>query len=142
MNDMASYPDDPEPPAKPAKKPKQPAVSEDTIATAFTDRHRDKLRYCHHTGSWFVWTGTRWQREETRLAFCWARDAARDLAGKKMARAAVASGVERFAQADRAFAVTSEIWDTDKFLLGTQAAPCSYPKAYCGQHGRRTTSPA
>jgi putative DNA primase/helicase len=31
----------------------------------------------------------------------------------------MAAAVERFAQADRAFAVTSEIWDQDHFLLGT-----------------------
>jgi putative DNA primase/helicase len=30
-----------------------------------------------------------------------------------------AAGVERFAQADRAFAVTSELWDPDHYLLGT-----------------------
>ena len=30
-----------------------------------------------------------------------------------------AAGVERFAQADRAFAVTSELWDPDQYLLGT-----------------------
>jgi P4 family phage/plasmid primase-like protien len=93
--------------------------TEDALAIAFAERHCDKLRYCHHTGAWFIWTGTQWRREETKLAFCWARDACRDLGGNKMARANVASAVERFAQADRAFAVTSEVWDRDKFLLGT-----------------------
>ena len=93
--------------------------TEDALALVFAERHRDKLRYCHHTGAWFIWTGTQWRREETKLAFCWARDACRDLGGKKMARANVAGAVERFAQADRAFAVTSEIWDPDKYLLGT-----------------------
>jgi putative DNA primase/helicase len=36
-----------------------------------------------------------------------------------LAKAGTAAAVERFAQADRAFAVTSAIWDTDPFLLGT-----------------------
>ena len=36
-----------------------------------------------------------------------------------MAKAATAAAVERFAQADRAFAVTSAIWDRDPMLLGT-----------------------
>jgi putative DNA primase/helicase len=36
-------------------------------------------------------------------------------------KAAFAGNVERFARADRAFAVTSEIWDSDEYLLGTPA---------------------
>jgi putative DNA primase/helicase len=36
-----------------------------------------------------------------------------------LGRASTAGAVERFARADRAFAVTSEIWDQDHFLLGT-----------------------
>jgi len=34
-------------------------------------------------------------------------------------KAAFAGGVERLVQSDRAFAVTSELWDTDPWLLGT-----------------------
>jgi putative DNA primase/helicase len=36
-----------------------------------------------------------------------------------LAKAATAAAVERFAAADPVFAVTSEIWDCDPFLLGT-----------------------
>jgi putative DNA primase/helicase len=36
-----------------------------------------------------------------------------------MSRASSASGVERFAQADRAFAVTADAWDRDAWSLGT-----------------------
>jgi putative DNA primase/helicase len=39
----------------------------------------------------------------------------------KFSRAAVASAVETFCKADRAFAVTSETWDSDLMLLGTPA---------------------
>ena len=60
------------------------------------------------------------------LAFAWARaiaarlvesedDKTRRAAGK----ASFTSGVEKFARADRAFAVTSKIWDCDGYLLGT-----------------------
>ena len=34
--------------------------TEDGIARAFTERHKDDLRFCHHAGKWYVWTGTRW----------------------------------------------------------------------------------
>lgn len=98
------------------------ARTEDGVALAFASKHANDLRYCHHAGRWFVWTGSRWRREETRLAFHWARDLCRALnpnAEFKLARAATAEAVERFARADRTFAVTSEVWDADPFLLGT-----------------------
>jgi putative DNA primase/helicase len=96
--------------------------TEDGIAWAFADKYRDDLRYCHHTGSWFRWDGQRWFKEETRLAFDWTRILCRDLnrgRTEKLAKAATAAAVERFAQADRVFAVTSRIWDADPWLLGT-----------------------
>jgi putative DNA primase/helicase len=100
-------------------------MTEDSTALAFTDRYRDRLRFDHDVGKWFVWTGTRWQCEGTCLAFSWARDLAREFAKKapeKMrlnaSKAAFAGNVERFARADRAFAVTSDIWNSDEYLLG------------------------
>jgi putative DNA primase/helicase len=100
-------------------------LTEDGIALAFAAKHRTALRYCHHTGAWYQWNGSIWRREETRIAFNWARQVCRELAtdaGRAKAtlsRASTAGAVERFAQADRAFAVTSEIWDRDPWLLGT-----------------------
>jgi putative DNA primase/helicase len=103
-------------------------LTEDSTALAFTDRYRDRLLFDHDLGMWFVWTGTRWEHERTCLAFSWARDLARELA-KNMpermrlipSKASFAGNVERFARADRAFAVTSDIWDSDGYLLGTPA---------------------
>lgn len=103
-------------------------LNEDGVALAFVDRFKDALRYCHHTGAWFQWTAAIWQQEETKLAFSWARETCRDLARDvdpedklkaTLARAATAAAVERFAQSDRAFAVTSATWDRDPWLLGT-----------------------
>ena len=100
-------------------------LTEDGVALAFTVKHKNVLRYCHHTGAWFEWNGSIWRREETKLAFSWARLTCREIARTAdkhkatLARAATAAAVERFAQSDRAFAVTSEIWDTDPWLLGT-----------------------
>jgi putative DNA primase/helicase len=102
-------------------------LTEDGIALAFAEKYRDVLRYCHHTGAWFHWNGQRWKREETALAFSWSREVCRQLATATdnskiratLAKAAVAASVERFAKSDRAFAVTSEVWDADPWLLGT-----------------------
>jgi len=104
-------------------------ATEDAIAMQFAWEHKDSLRYCHETGAWFVWSDTHWRLEKTRLAFSWARQLCRKTAAgmenKRIAatlsKASTASAVERFAQADRAFAVTSEIWDADRYLLDTPA---------------------
>ena len=102
-------------------------LNEDGVALAFRDRFQGKLRFCHSVGRWFAWTGTHWSREETGLAFDWARVTCRELvethpksvAAKALAKAAAASAVERFAKHDRAFAVTADAWDADPMLLGT-----------------------
>jgi putative DNA primase/helicase len=99
-------------------------VTEDGLALVFAERFSEQLRYCHHHGAWFVWDGQRWAKEETKLAFHCAREVVREfnIEGKALiAKTSTAAGVERFAQADRAFALTSEVWDRDPFLLGTPA---------------------
>lgn len=101
-------------------------VTEDSAALLFRDRHTGQLLYDHDVGAWFVWSGSHWQRERTGLAFNFARELARDLSKEEGARGRVtlqktsfSSGVERFAQRDRAFAITSDGWDPDPMLLGT-----------------------
>lgn len=51
---------------------------------------------------------TRWQRNETKQAFHYARELAREASNgeKGFCRASVANGVETFARADPAFAVS------------------------------------
>lgn len=98
------------------------AMNEDGIALAFADRHKDELRFCHTVGKWFHWDGTRWKKEGTKLAFALAREICRDVnqtGAKVLAKASTSGAVEKFAQADRSFAVTSDIWDQDPWLLGT-----------------------
>jgi putative DNA primase/helicase len=103
-------------------------LTEDSVALAFADRYRDELRFDHHVGKWYVWDGARWRCEDTCLAFFQARELVRELA-KGMSdkvrlitsKAAFCGSVERFARADRVFAVTSDVWDRDGYLLGTPA---------------------
>jgi putative DNA primase/helicase len=104
----------------------EPIITEDTAAILFTMRYKGDLLFDHDNGQWFRWVGTHWKIERTKLAFDWARLLVRELADgaqKKtltaVCRTAFASGVERFAQADRAHAITSDGWDADPFLLGT-----------------------
>jgi P4 family phage/plasmid primase-like protien len=101
-------------------------LHEDGIALAFAKKFKDNLLYDHTRGSWYNWTGSHWKIEQTNLAFAWSRDICRELARDEemkikaaVSKAATASAVERFARSDRSFAVTSEKWNTDPYLLGT-----------------------
>jgi putative DNA primase/helicase len=103
-------------------------VTEDSAAVQFVEQHGENLRYCHSTGSWFRWNGILWVRDQTGLAFHWARELARKTAEDQNARKryiiqrrAFASGVEAFAKVDPQIAVTANHWDRDPWLLGTPA---------------------
>jgi len=101
-------------------------ASQDELALVFAERHENVLRFDHNEGIWYKWDGTRWCREETKLAFEWARTICRESAygprggkNKGLLTAKTASAVEQFARSDRRMAITSDRWDLDKFLLGT-----------------------
>lgn len=99
-------------------------ITEDGVALAFAARHLHQLRFCHTAGRWYVWSGSHWSRQETQLAFDWARIVCREMAADNpragaLAKAAAASAVERFAQRDQRLAVTAKAWDADNWLLGT-----------------------
>jgi putative DNA primase/helicase len=103
-------------------------ISEHTAALVFVEEHRGTLRFDHDIGKWFRWNDQIWQRERTMLGLDWARAvAARLIEGeddktrRACGRHSFAAGVERFSRADRACAVTSEIWDRNAYLLGTPA---------------------
>lgn len=101
-------------------------ITEDSAALQFVEKYGKELRYCHSTGSWFRWNDRTWVRDNTHLAFHWARELARKLAqdGDKRSRyitskTSFAAGVERYAKSDPAVAVTVDHWDRDPLQLGT-----------------------
>jgi putative DNA primase/helicase len=103
-------------------------LTENGVAIVFAERHKDDLRYCHTAGSWYLWTGTHWRRDETRQAFTWARRLTASLGCNASiktrattGRAAFTGAVEQFARADEVFAVTSRLWDADAYVLCTPA---------------------
>ncbi len=125
---LAEAAGEPDAAAEPADAPGADGfdLTEDGIAQAFAAQHEGELRYCHHAQHWYVWAGSYWRREETKLAFSYAREICRRMAPQaeekdqpKISKAAFSASVERFAQADRVFAVTAETWDRDGWLLGT-----------------------
>jgi putative DNA primase/helicase len=123
-------------PAAPSNPPEQPGevikfpaavalpnveLSEDAIAEAFAQAYGGGLRFDHTRGKWFVWGSSRWKRNDTELAFDYARHLCRQSRKDqlRMSSRKAAEGVELMAQRDQRLAVTSEIWDCDPFLLGT-----------------------
>jgi phage/plasmid-associated DNA primase len=118
-------------------------LTEDGAAQKFVELHRNKLRFCHTTGSWFEWDGVSWRRDNTGRAFHWARMLARELSIKHPAKlrfvaskVSFASGVERFARSDPDFAVTAETWDQDIYLLGTPQGTVDLRTGKLRRHGR------
>jgi putative DNA primase/helicase len=103
-----------------------PVLSEDTVAREFTARHIDAVRFNCTTGEWHIWTGSHWKRDETRRAFAWARKLSTEMAlyedapvKRRLGSRKFCDGVEAFARADQALAVTHEHWDRDIDILGT-----------------------
>ena len=101
-------------------------ITEDSAASEFARLYAGRLRFDHDAGKWREWTGSIWKENKTGIAFHFARELARDLAVTEpdkvryvTSKTSFASGVERFARVDPAFATTSEFWDRDTWLLGT-----------------------
>ena len=80
-------------------------ITEDSAALNFVDQRGDSLRFCHSTGAWFRWNGVFWAKDDTGVAYHWARELARELAEgqddktrKITGKTAFADGVEKFAK--------------------------------------------
>src|SRR5262249_24413337 len=50
-----------------------PEFSDEGLALQFSELHADDLRHVSLWGRWLVWSGTRWQRDHTLMAFDLAR---------------------------------------------------------------------
>jgi putative DNA primase/helicase len=96
-------------------------LTEDYLADAFVERFRDEIRFDHTSGHWYCSNGVRWEKDQTNFVFDLARQHCRELRGtdKRMASRRAVEGMEIMARRDRRVAVTSDVWDSDPFLLGT-----------------------
>jgi len=101
-------------------------LTEHKVAEHFARRSAAQLRYCHTRGAWFVWSGSHWRQNGTRLAFHWIRRTTAKLNANATAKVGVATGkaafsaaVERFVQADPTLAVTDADWNQHPWLLAT-----------------------
>jgi putative DNA primase/helicase len=109
-----------------------PEFTDEALALAFSEQYADRLRYTATWGKWQEWTGKRWEPDTTLMVFDLARKICRNAASRAAAgmkvKAAVAAkcadarsvaAVERLARADRRHAATTDIWDSNPWLLNT-----------------------
>jgi len=118
---------DVEPEARP------PEYTDEALALAFAETHKEDLQYVADWGKWLAWDGARWRFENTLLAFDHARRICREAADRataakvkrndtiaaNVASASTVAAVERLAKADRRLAATTDQWDEDPDLLNT-----------------------
>lgn len=92
--------------------------SEHTVALAFAQRYTDRLIFDHHSNNWFEWTGQYWAAQKMGLVSHYCRNVASTLVGGKQAeKRSFASGVEWFCKNDPTFARSSNMFDSDRYLL-------------------------
>lgn len=116
----------PEPDAEPMPQ----AMSEDAIASEFSNLHCGKWRYVKTWNQWFEWRGDGWHRDETakidrlaveitRQALYWPDAGQLTPDGKRRINSKRTAGnVRDISMNDRRIAATVDQWDRDPWLLG------------------------
>lgn len=101
-------------------------VTEEAVVGILARTHGGRFRYCHSSGSWFVWRGSHWARDMTDQIIDECRALAQFHAEgqdshvrRMLGRASTIFAVERLARSDRTFAITAAAWDRDPMLLAT-----------------------
>lgn len=105
-------------------------LTEDALASEFTRRHADDLRYVAEWVRWLRWDGRRWASERTLAVYDLARKLVREVGAdiekaKLRARiksAATINAIVSLARVDRAHARVTEDFDADPWLLNTPAS--------------------
>lgn len=119
-------------------------ATDDALALSFTDRYGVDWRYCAPWGKWLVWTGQRWQADETLLVNHLIRAICREGAiaadshrlAAKLAASGTVGGVERLARSDRQHACAADEWDADIFLLNTPGGLVDLKTGHLRAHDR------
>ncbi|MBZ9604258.1 phage/plasmid primase, P4 family [Phyllobacterium chamaecytisi] len=102
-------------------------INEIDTADTFVSLAEQRVRFDQSARSWFVWNGTFWRKDETRLVYeAFKRLAQNITSGEDKARiirdirrAGFASNVETLARTDKRISCTAANWDRDPDLLGT-----------------------
>jgi putative DNA primase/helicase len=110
-----------------AKQGGLPEFADEALALKFTSEYGRDLRHVEKWGKWLVWSGLRWEIDETNEVLglvrqlC-RREAARAISpaqAKSVGSAKTIRAVEYLIRADRTHAASAEQWDADPWLLNT-----------------------
>ncbi len=102
-------------------------------AELFSKQHRDKLKYCHSLGGWFIWSGKHWRADPDDQIMAYAEETADSLVSEiALAKTSEAqsAGLRHYTSAHRRtslramidlarhkLAVSADIFDTDPFAV-------------------------
>ena len=117
-------------PASTAEAPadaRPPAFADEALAQRFTEQHQHALRYVAVWGRWLIREPAVWRFDDTLRAFDLSRALCRQVSAEcnnprtadSIASAKTVAAVERLAKADRRHAATTDLWDSDPWLLNT-----------------------
>ena len=95
-------------------------LSEDRIASLFSEQYQDTLKFCHSAGKWYFWNGDIWEQKTAKYAQSLIRVFVRHLTGgrKEYCRAAKFAAVEQLLKESAEHSVQATYWDKDPYLLG------------------------
>jgi len=103
-----------------------PPFSEEHLALEFAARHASDFYYVPKGLGWMVWTGARWEPDDTLSAYTLARAICREFSHKaaptirrSVASAKTRAAVVSLAQNDERIAADADRWDADPWLLNT-----------------------
>jgi putative DNA primase/helicase len=101
-------------------------ITEDAVALAYSRRYNGVRLYDHNRGRWYTWTGSYWRMDDTEIVHSECREIIRsmvvdeeDKVRATAGKASFTSAVERLCRSDRCFAVTSNDFNINHFLLAT-----------------------
>jgi P4 family phage/plasmid primase-like protien len=119
-------------------------LTENALASEFTRRHGEDLRYVHEWGRWLRWDGRRWLVERTLAVFDLSRKLVREVghtvADRKVAAriesAATVNAIVVLARADRRHARVGEDFDADPWALNTPGGTIDLRSGHIRPHRR------
>lgn len=119
---------------KKSKRGDDDTFTDDDLALAFTEEHKEDMLYVHLWGRWLRWDDTRWREENTLAVYDLARGLMRRLGIGRDAR--TINAVVGLARSDRAHARLPEDFDRDPTLLNTPAGSVDLRTGELRPHSR------
>jgi putative DNA primase/helicase len=104
-----------------------PEYSDESLALRLAAKHGNDIRYVSRWGKWLLWSGAKWDFDETMRVFSMSRAICRAASAEPevtrgasaIASAKTVAATVSLARADRRIAATVDQWDEGEWLLNT-----------------------